>query len=136
MKKLTTLSIAAGAILALTSGLTHSQTRSESAASSAMTQTNRVSEQSTPAQSQGSKPRPSRKSRADVKAGAVAATHGGSPVMGEASTPGQSKGSKPRPSEKARADVKAEAAAANRPMSDKAKGESSQKDQDKGVTKP
>ena len=75
-----------------TSTESRDQKRAEGAQTS-KTGTNRQGEQTTPSQSQGSKPRASAESRADVKAGAVAANKPtGDKPMGEASQKGQDKG--------------------------------------------
>ena len=97
-----------------------------------------MGQRSTPNQDKGDAKRGmgSTTSRDAVKSDAKAARAAGTIAMGEQSTPAQGKKPATRPtSTESRAEVKADAATAKRTGKD-VQGQLSQKDQDKGVTKP
>lgn len=103
--------------------------KAEAAASAPAIGTNRQGDQTV------TKPAMTAETRAGKKAEGSASGSMGANRVSEQSATSQSQGSKPRPSSESRAKVKADAAAATK-AGTKPMGEASQKDQDKGVTKP
>lgn len=134
ISKQSLLGVVAFSVLTLASVAQAQNTRAEVKADAAFGKANQpVGQMSVPNQDKGMAPKPSAVSREEVKAETLAAEKAGTIVKGEQSTPRQ--GKKPphrRSSTETRAHVKSHTSDSNKQPT----GQASQKDQDKGVTKP